>query len=371
MRVIDRVNPLLSRARPRLGLRNEYREAAVRSWVLAPAVETWAPPAIYDPADLEKVTGVADDDTMESQVKRAQGGLGSHKATVAYEIRRAVLSNGNLFSRNSLLSISGKKLSLVAPKQPTEYQDAVLASSQYGVRYFGHWMSDDLPTTLAAYDLGHPVSVLTDPTPSQRGFLNLLDLKPDEVSDAYFERIVVIDDVGQNNYKQQRYHRLHQLAETVATTQSSNGVMVLRGASGARRLLTNEAEVADCCRRRGMKVIDPSQMTAEEIVNASFGADIVLGVEGSQLSNSVMWMSATGTVVTIQPPQRFVMVIKDRCDCMGVRFAFIVADPVSESDFHVDIAALERLLDRVSKPKSIENHASSSFSTLDAADSQV
>jgi Glycosyltransferase 61 len=351
MHAIHRLNPLISRARTRFGLRNKFQEMATRSWQLSPAVESVAPTSIFDPADLQKVTGVIEVDTIEEQFARACGGPMTHRASVAYEIRDAVLCNGDLFSRRVSLPIRSRKRAILAARDCAEYRDAALASSHYGIRYFGHWMLDDLPQTLAAAEIAPPVSVLTEPSPAQRGYLRLLDLKPDEISDAYFERIVVIDDVGQNDYKRDRYRQLHRQAQRNAAPKRSSGVMMLRGTGGVRRVLVNESEVADLARSRGMTVLDPLTSSVDEMINASADTDLVLGVEGSHLTNATMWMSLSGTLVTLQPPQRFCMVAKDRCDCVGIRHGFIVGDPQGEHDFRIDIPALERLLDRVAAEK--------------------
>jgi Glycosyltransferase 61 len=350
MRLIHRLNPLLSRARPRFGLSVGYQHTAARSWQIAPEQEYESPAAIFEPADLEKITGVYELDTLEGEILKTTRHRKRHGATMAYEIRDAVLSQGNLFSRKTCYEVSGKRASLFAKGEMREYKDAVLSSTGLGIKYFGHWMLDDLPKTLAAYDMGQPISVLTDPSPAQRDYMRLLDLKPDVVADAYFERIVVIDDTGQNAHKLERYKRLHDRGPRDPSVPRPSGIMLLRGASGQRRVLTNENEVADIARRRGMTVIDPMAMSAEELIKLSAGVEFVLGVEGSQLTNSAMWMSMTGTMVTIQPPQRFTMIAKDRCDCVGMRYGFIIGDAVDEHDFHVDISALERLLDRAGAP---------------------
>ena len=72
------------------------------------------------------------------------------------------------------------------------------------------------------------------------------------------------------------------------------------------------------------------------------------------MANGMMWMSYTGTVVAIMPPQRFETIMKDRCDCLGINFALIVADQVSETDFSVDTNALNRLLDRVAPLSTVD-----------------
>ena len=347
MTFIDRLKPLVSRARPRFGLSNEVSSVADRRWELSPATETDAPPAIFREADLEKITGVGPDDTLTSQLQRVRGGSGRHKATMAYEIRDAVMVDGNLYSYKASLPIVGRKSLLRDKVAGRHYTRAALASSAYGVRFFGHWMLDDLPRLLAAREISTPVSVAPKPTATQTQYTELLGLASDQVLNASFDSIIVIDDVGQNDYKRERYARLRALAVGQPLDRRGPGVMLMRGTTGTRRILVNEGEVADMARSRGMQVIEPAARPAHEVVEACRDASIILGVEGSQLSNGLLFMSRLGAVAVIQPPQRFVMVLKDTCDCIGLRYAFVVGDPVNATDFQVDVGELERILDRL------------------------
>jgi hypothetical protein len=348
MNPLLRALPFTTRLRPRLGLPNDFRSGAVRSWELGPATESVAPKAVFDEDDLRKITGGSPDRGIDDEVKPIFGGPVRHAPTLAYEFRDALLSRGHLFTRQVYMQVSGHAPGLFAQAPRREFDDGVLCSSRYGVKYFGHWMRDDLTRLLAAADIGVPISVLDTPTRNQQAYLDLLGLAPDVQPDAFFKRFVVIEDNGQNLHKHGRHLRLRALAAKVAEPSRAPGVMLLRGGSGEKRVLTNEAEVADFVRARGFLVLDPAVATARELLEACQEVDVVLGVEGSQLSNGLMWMSRTGTFVVIQPPQRFVSVLKDHCDNLGMQYAFIVCDPREDGGFHLDTSALGRLLDRVS-----------------------
>lgn len=355
MTLARRIAPLMSRLRPRFGRSNSYKAGAAHSWILAPEERAQVPTAIFEAEDLAKIQAVAPDaSSLAGELERVRGGPVTHFATTAYELRDAVLSGGQLFTREVYYRLGDERARLFASGALREHADAVLASSHYGVKYFGHWMNDDLPKLLAARDIGHAVSTLLRPTAAQRRYLELLGLETETLSDAWFRKIVVIDDVGQNAYKRERIRRLRALAGAHAPAEPSAGVMLLRGHTGIRRVLLNEDDVAEMARRRGYAVIDPAAVDAGELLRICVGARVVVGVEGSQLMNGIMWMAADGAVLTIQPPQRFTMVLKAYCDAVGIRFAFIVGDARGSDDFRVDPQALERMLDRVEKgPSSV------------------
>jgi capsular polysaccharide biosynthesis protein len=311
-------------------------------------METLTPPAIYDKDDLAKIVAGSPDRPVEEEIKAIHGGKVVHDATMAHELRNAVLVSGNLFTSKAQLSISNRRSPLFAPDLPHEHDEAALASSSYGIKYFGHWMRDDLTRQLAARDIAPPVSVLDKPTLNQQGYLDLLDLNITVRTDAFFKRVVVLHDVGQNAYKHARHLQLRQIASSVVGKSKVPGVMLLRGKSGERRVLLNEGEVAEYVRSRGFLVLDPAKASARELLTACNEVDVVIGIEGSQLSNGLMWMSRSGTFVVLQPPQRFVTVLKDHCDNLGMRYAFIVCDGREDGAFHLDLGALARMLDRVS-----------------------
>ena len=349
MNPLTRFSPFLSRLRKHVGLPNGYQETASRSWTISPAVHSCVPPAIFEASDLAKVTGGSPGlKRLEDEFDRATGKTGTHGATVAYELRNAVLSRGHLFTMRTSHPISAHAaVPLFAFKIAAEYSEAALATSWLGIRYFGHWMTDDLPRLLAARTIGHPVSQMTAPTPAQRDYIKLFCLQADTVTDAFFRRIVILDDFGQNDYKRERFSRLQQSALPHGVPGRAAKVMLLRGNSGVRRVLVNELELAQIAKARGFQVMDPAVTDAAEILRWCVNASVVLGVEGSQLANGILWMSPKGTLVILEPPQRFSLVLKDYCDCIGIRCAFIVGDQAGDEDFRVDPTAFQRLLDRV------------------------
>lgn len=350
--MLHRLTPITGRLAGRWQRRNGqpsgFAGTATRTWTVSPAVDRVMQPAIFDEGDLEKIVGVAPDgNTIAGQIMRARGGLEHHVATLAFELDDVVLSHGHLYTHRMAHALAGSRMPWLAARAAREIDQAVLATTPYGIKYFGHWMVDDLPLTLAAQTIGAPVSTLADHTPHQTQYLDLLEFNSPVVSSARFKKLVVLQDHGQNDYKQERYARLRDLAGVKVAAARRPGVMLLRGNSGVRRMLVNESEVAESVTKRGFLVVDSREHTAKELVSFCLEADVVIGVEGSHLAHGVLWMPPRGTLVVLQPPDRFNCVHKDYCDCIGIRFAFIVGDPREGGDFWIDVPRLERLLDRL------------------------
>ena len=120
--------------------------------------------------------------------------------------------------------------------------------------------------------------------------------------------------------------------------------------SGDRRLLVNEHEMADVLGRRGFNILDPERLSVAEIMGSALGAEIVCGVEGSHLVHGLFSMADSAAMLVIQPPHRFNNLFKDYTDCLGMRYAFVVAEP-QDDGFAVDVDRLGRTLDLIENSK--------------------
>ena len=70
MIALSRLTPLVARARPRLGLSNDYHQGAALSWEISPACVTETPGAIFDEGDLPGITGVYPGNTIAMEGAR-------------------------------------------------------------------------------------------------------------------------------------------------------------------------------------------------------------------------------------------------------------------------------------------------------------
>jgi Glycosyltransferase 61 len=343
-----RLRPLSSRVLGKLGASRSLEQAASRSWVVGPAVETASAPARVDDADLARITACPNGRTIEHNVALARGGRTVHLETRAHELRDASIAGGHVFAPGLFMPLGDEPAPWVARKPGRHFDSALLTTTPYGAMYFGHWIVECLPLAMLAKQLGESaVSTITRPSPNQRGYLALLDLREETVEDASFERLVIVEDIGQNDDKLARFHAMRSAARRTLGQghRPGAGVFFLRGASGERRLLANEAELAEIAARKGLEVMRPQDVPSKRIVEASLDAPIVVGVEGSQLLNGFPWLAPGGTMLALMPPQRFDLILKGPCDALDITFSILVGDARGERDFHIDPAAFERRLD--------------------------
>ena len=119
----------------------------------------------------------------------------------------------------------------------------------------------------------------------------------------------------------------------------------MRGSSGDRRAFLNEAEIADhLATQRGFRIVDPNRADLPTIVETCAGARTVVGVEGSQLMHGVLALETGGSILALQPQDRFVPNYKHLADRDRQHFGFVVAERDGE-DYRCDISEIERTLD--------------------------
>ena len=339
--------PTVARLMQRVAPARSYRDISARSWPLAPGCTQHEPPALFEASDTARILGVAESSTLALQMSRVSGGLRQHAPTMAYRIRSASLCNGHVVRPNMVYRVGAGPMPWFASPSRPQLEAAVLACTAFGVKYFGHWLMDDMPLTLAARHLGEPISVLDHLSDHQQAYAALLGTEARSLLDAQIKELIVIDDVGQNSFKSQRLEELRSRLLKRYPAALSTKVMILRKNTGKSRLLVNEMEIAERLAEQGFRILSPLEVCAEELVQACLGAQVVVGVEGSHLTHALVCMPPGGTLITLQPPHRFDAVIKDWCDCRQIRFGFVVGQPVQDGGFVVNYDQIDRLLQRV------------------------
>lgn len=323
--------------------------SSTKSWTLCAAETSTAPPAIYLPESLDRVTGVMSDTTMPSELRRIRGGQVEHGATVVHTMHRARLIRGSLYAgawKQPLLERAPS-----APKRAVCHEHAgALACSLYGNIYFGHWMRCDLTLALAAESLGKPVLVARAPYRHEPGYRSLLGLEMPAWSAGSFERLLVPEDFAQNSFKRRRYQELRARLRSRLGEGKSGMVYLRRGVLGSReqRALLNGSEVERFLISQGARIIDPDNMPADEIVRGIMGARLVFSTEGSHMAHAIYAMADDAALCAFQPPARFNNVYKDYTDCLGMRYAFVVGKP-GDGGFVIDTDEIARTLDLVAK----------------------
>ena len=320
---------------------------AARTWCIEPEHATVTPPAVFEPADLDRVTGLGDSTTMQRERERIDGGECIHGQITAWELRDAVLSRSHIYKGLLKHRVDARSEGWFNIASARPVPEGVLSCTFYGGVYFGHSIKDDMPLTLLAESLGNPVRSSAPLHGHQEAYLRMARLHSTPYDSARFGRLWIIDDNHQSKSRIQRTREIRSRIRAYLPRPEHPGVFINRGGSGSSRRMTNEAEVIAQFVSRGFAIVDPETMDADEILLRVSGAKIVAGVEGSHLSHGVLSCADDCTFLVLQPPTRFNNVFKDFTDAMAMRYAFIVGQQVAGSDFRIDAGELSRMLDRL------------------------
>jgi capsular polysaccharide biosynthesis protein len=304
-------------------------------------------PALFDPSDLTRILGVAESSTYRLQMERVHGGVRQHAATTAHLIRNAQLCNGHVVRPTVSHRVGADPMPWFSSPFTPRIERAVLASTAFGARFFGHWLLDDIPLTLAAKRVGEAINVMTELSPHQQAYAEMMGANSRSILHAQVKELIIIDDLGQNHYKADRLKEMRARLLKRFPSPVSNKVMLLRKNTGKSRLLVNEMEIAERLADQGFQIISPLETSAEELVRACLGAQVVVGVEGSHLTHGLLCMAPGTTVLAIHPPERFDAVLKDWCDCKQVRYAFVVGEPCEKGGFTATHQQIDCLLQTV------------------------
>jgi hypothetical protein len=327
------------------------KTVATKSWDIAPGETTVSPPAFYLPNQLERVTAWESRFyPFEHPARTMQGHLRVECGpTRGYLIKDVWLIDGALYKGNASLWLSLNPTRFPRIVVDTEIQRGAAYCTQNGNTWFGTWLMEDCVTYALASNEGVPVT--TAPSPrfplftQAPAYEHWLGMTPLRLRSAFFHELVLFDDWSNNRSRHSRYRAMGQKLLSHVNYAAHPGVFILRGGDGDLRLLRNEIELAEHLREtRGFRILDPLKTDVPTIVATCAGARVVVGVEGSQLVHGVNVLPQGGSLLVLQPPNRFVSYYKYLTDRDNQHFGFVVGTPEGNG-FTIDIEEVERTLD--------------------------
>lgn len=324
-------------------------EAAQSSIEIAPSSRNFHPQPVFAPDNLHRITGVGAGTTLDHEQGQTVASWRTHQATVAHRLRSLFLIDGSFYAKRFKHGVSVNNGPLLAAGMATQIQGGVLAQSWLGTKYFGHWLLEDITLGLLAGRRGEPLGVPRPLTQQQSEYAQFFRYRTTTLPNvAHVENIEILSDSGLNPAHIDRLQSLRDLYIESTKNCRHTGVFLMRGSTGESRQLINEAEVAEFMARQGFKVINPGTTSMQQVRAAVANANMVVGVEGSQLAHGVMGLATGGALLVLQPPARFNNAFKERCDLLGLTYAFMVCNEAADG-FTADLDALARLMDRVQR----------------------
>lgn len=322
----------------------ELKSIASEHIVICPEERAPARPAVFLPNQLDHIRRYHPEAVKSHEDLRLYGGEAVHAATEAFRIDDVRLKDDGLYKNNWSYYFPKIEPGRVDP--PVRGGVRALASSNTGVKYWGHWIHDDAPRYELAKTFAPPVATPTPDWPHKEPYADLLDQHWTNVADAAFDSLYVFTDYGQNSHRVQRYRDLRaRLRENRRPARRGQRVYLRRGGTGAvRRLIANEAEVVAALEKEGFLIVDIEKNSFDEIFDAMFEARLLVSIEGSHSAPAIYTLADGGRFIAIVSPTMFTNVMKDWASPLGMTYGFVVGRDEGER-FRLDVRDLLKTIE--------------------------
>ena len=309
-------------------------------------------PAVYNHEHLERVQSCGFNRQLKDLVQTLDETSYLQAPLQSFHIGPATVIGGLIVTpERHIIHSSHVPVTLRDALAFTELRDrAVLANSMPGLRYFGHWLSDDVSAFEAASEdpdlLSLPLPNWSDAT----FYKNLFGQTWKEQRVIRTRSLTLLRDLGFSSAKAGRYRELRQkLRDRLGARGRDKVVFLKRGPSGDPREIANLQQFEAALTSAGVSIVtvegDPSEMVKQLV-----DAPVIITIEGSQDRHGIYTLRDGGAMITIAPPDRFYIATHEWARCLDMRSGVIIGKP-AEGGFDVDpdevLAMIDYMLPRV------------------------
>jgi hypothetical protein len=302
MAAASRLKPL---AAPLLG-RLSGHGGPVEEDILQPAEDEAVTPPVLLEGMLDRVTGTDEHSTLDYHLQAATETRVTHAPVVRRVWRDALVRRDGWSVWTTGERYAGIRRAVDLSSSLIDVPVLRYCHSYVSWRYFGHWLTDSIPTALLEPSDGF-AWLPSDPGWSHAApYREALGLPAPGAPIARARRLVTYQDHGQGSLKRARYEtlrdRLHQRWRTDGPALS---VYLRRGRTGAARLVADEDALVGALVARGWTVVDMASATVDALQSALCRADAVLSLDGSHLTHAQMSLRPGAALVVLLPHDRF------------------------------------------------------------------
>jgi Glycosyltransferase 61 len=332
-----------------LGIPLDLEQHAVEVKVLCGEEPVDVAPSIYLPGHFDRIksTNTSTDLTLAHQ--HAHETHLVHGKTLLYNMGEVRMWNGLILQdrRRYLL----RRVNSRERFEEIDLDSALIADTDEGHEFFGHWLRDDTTTSLIGTASMPPIFMQKVQYPQAPEYERLMDIRYLHAKNGRVKNLHLVFDFSQNSHRVGRYLSMRQRIQDKLQPKPSSyaGVFIARGKMGIKRSLTNEKAVIDHLVKRGFDIIYPEQMTVSEIQTRLWDAPMVICVEGSAHQHALRPMALNGGLIHLQPPYRFVDIAKGVFNSLGRQYGFYVcAEGQNPEEFYLDnFSEFDKLIDLV------------------------
>lgn len=324
------------------------RKTAVLPEVTAPSMHEAIPcrPALFDPGQLDRVLACGFTTWLANEIDTLQARNFIETPKKEYLLRDAVIAGGRIYTREESHFLSPAPPLRALNKRMTCHDTATLLNSMQGLNYFGHWLRDDC----AVYeDVRHRPNLLSlqrPDWPDARIYEDAFGQVWPEVTLAHVGELTLYRELGFNRDKARRFRILRDRLRTAYTAPNAGRIVYIRrGRQGAARDISNQDAFETALSAAGVHVVEPG-IEGQDLVKEILDSDMIITVEGSQASHGLYCLADGGSMLVLQPPERFYNPHHEWARLMGMGYGITIGEK-DGLGFHIHPDEVFRMIDQL------------------------
>lgn len=303
-------------------------------------------PALYNSEQLARVIKCGFGASLAGEKEKLDAT--SFRSAPARRIRlgEAIIVGAQILSGPSRYYFGESRIYPALRGRLHEFGAAQLANTAQGLKYFGHWLRDDCVMRDLMAGGGPILSMKRPDWPDATAYQRLFGQAWNEVSLAHVSDLTVWRELGFSRDKARRIRGLRtRLRCGIVARQPGRIVYIARGPGGVARTMANEEALLEALTAADVAIVRPEGDT-DALLEQLCDAALIISIEGSQLTHAVFALAEGGSVLVIQPPDRFYNPHHEWARLMGMGYGIVVGTP-QDQGFTVDPGEVLSMIDRL------------------------
>lgn len=285
---------------------------------------------------------------MEKEIEKLEATRFTTSPMEIYEMGKACIIGSFVETRSTSYWLGGAARLHNPLRKAEKFDGLVIANTHQGLTYFGHWLGDDCVAYEALAEFGDIRSMRRHAWPDCEGYQDLFEQRWQETSFATAERLFIQREIGFNSEKKQRFQLLRKrIRQKLEAPNKGKIVYLERGPSGDRRAVLNEEHLKRELVDAGVCIVSPEK-GVEATISQLLDAQVIISVEGSQVTHGIFTLADEGRLLVLQPPRRFYNPHHEWTRLMGMKYGIVIGQDDETADgFHISPDETLRMVDRL------------------------
>lgn len=324
------------------------RESAALPEETAPLMHEAIPcrPALFDPEQLNRVLACGFKRSLAQEIDKLRARSFSESPKKECILRDAVIAGGRIYTREEHYFLSPASPMRALKEKIECYDSATLLNSLQGLKYFGHWLRDDCAVYEDVRDKPNLLSLERSEWPDARIYEDAFDQVWPEVTFAYVDELTLHREMGFNRDKARRLRTLRDRLRTAYRAPNAGRIIYIRrGQQGAARNISNKDALETALSAAGVHVVEPG-IEGQDFITEILESEMIITVEGSQASHGLYCLADGGSMLILQPPERFYNPHHEWARLLGIGYGITIGEK-DELGFHIHPDEVLRMIDQL------------------------